>query len=340
MDKVAVVILNWNGQKHLEQFLPSVSLNSRGKGIKIVVADNNSSDSSVQFVKDKYPEVDVVELDDNYGYTGGYNRALKQIEAEYFVLLNSDVEVTENWLLPIVEHMDANPDVAAAMPKINSYNNKEYFEYAGAAGGYLDKYGFPFCRGRILSDIEKDNGQHDTIREIFWASGACFFVRSSLFFEAQGFDEEFFAHMEEIDLCWRLKRMGYKVVNVPQSVVYHVGGGTLPINTPFKMYLNYRNNLYLLQKNLPSAKLIPLIFVRLVLDGVSALVYLSRFSFGFFGAVFKAHIHFYVKLKKTHKSRSAFKKIASTNKVGQIYPHSMVFNFIVRKRRRFDQYTL
>lgn len=338
MIEVAIVILNWNGRKHLEQFLPSVVNYSNGDDYKVYVADNFSSDDSVAFLKENYPEIEIIELDGNYGYTGGYNRALKQIEAKYFVLLNSDVEVTENWLPPVIEYMNENPDVAAAMPKINSFSDKEYFEYAGAAGGYLDKYGFPFCRGRILFELEKDEGQHDTIKEIFWASGACYFVRSELFFAAQGFDEAFFAHMEEIDLCWRFKRMGYKVMNIPQSTVYHVGGGTLPINTPFKMYLNYRNNLFLLQKNLPSNKLIPILFFRMILDGMSALVYLSRFSFGFFGAVFKAHLHFYKRMFKTHKVRRAFKNIASTDIVSQIYPHSMVFNFIVRKRRKFEQY--
>ncbi len=339
MDKVAIVILNWNGKKHLEQFLPSVVLHSQGEGKRIIVADNFSSDDSIEFVKSSYPEIDIIQFDGNYGYTGGYNRALKQINAEYYVLLNSDVEVTSNWLNPVIEYMDNNQDVAAAMPKINSFVAKEYYEYAGAAGGYLDKYGFPFCRGRILSDIEKDEGQHDSNQEIFWASGACFFVRSSLFFKAEGFDEAFFAHMEEIDLCWRFKRMGYKVMSIPESKVYHVGGGTLPINTPFKMYLNYRNNLFLLQKNLPSNKLIPILIVRMLLDGLSAMVYLSRFSFGFFKAVLKAHLHFYRRLRKTHKARRKFKKIASTDEVSQIYPHSMVFNFIVRKRRKFDQYT-
>lgn len=338
MSKIAIVILNWNGKKHLEKFLPSVVEHSRGEDIRIIVADNFSSDDSVEYLKNSFLEVEIIRLDDNYGYTGGYNRALKQIDAEYFVLLNSDVEVTANWLSPVISYMESHQDVAAAMPKINSYTAKDYYEYAGAAGGYLDKYGFPFCRGRILFDIEKDEGQHDSIREIFWASGACLFVRSDLFFDVHGFDEGFFAHMEEIDLCWRFKRMGYKVMSIPESKVYHVGGGTLPINTPFKMYLNYRNNLFLLQKNLPSNKLIPILFLRMVLDGVSAMVYLSRFSFGFFGAVLKAHLHFYLRLRKTHKTRREFKKIASTDKVGQIYPHSMVFNFIVRRQRKFEQY--
>ncbi len=338
MIKVAVVILNWNGRGHLEQFLPSVVKNSQGEGVSVIVADNNSSDDSVAFVRKNYSDIDIIQLDGNYGYTGGYNRALKQIDAEYFVLLNSDVEVTNNWLEPVISYMDSNPDVAAAMPKINSYHKKDMFEYAGAAGGYIDKYGFPFCRGRILFDIEKDNGQYNSVEEIFWASGACFFVRSEMFFEAGTFDESFFAHMEEIDLCWRFKRLGKKIVCVPDSLVYHVGGGTLPINTPFKMYLNYRNNLFLLQKNLSSGRLIPILTIRLILDGISALVYLGRFSFGFFFAVFKAHIHFYLRLFKTHRTRREFKKKALQESSGQIYSHSMVFNFIIRKKRRFNQY--
>lgn len=338
MSRVAIVILNWNGRGHLEEFLPSVVRYSKGADNEIVVADNFSTDDSVKFVRENYPSVRIIALDANYGYTGGYNRALQQIEAEIFVLLNSDVEVTENWLEPVISHFNTHKDVAAAMPKINSYLNKEMYEYAGAAGGFIDKYGFPFCRGRILSHIETDNGQHDTAIEIFWASGACLFVRSELFFKAGGLDEDFFAHMEEIDLCWRLKRMGHKVMSIPESLVYHLGGGTLPINTPFKIYLNYRNNLYLLLKNLPTAKLFPILFVRLLLDGVSALVYLSRFSFGFFAAVFKAHIHFYLNLPKTLIKRRQIKNFAPVDTVSGVYKQSMVFNFMLKGKKKFEQY--
>jgi GT2 family glycosyltransferase len=338
MNKVSVVILNFNGKNYLEKFLPNIIHYSAGEGIKVIVADNNSTDSSVEFLRQNYPHIELIILDKNYGYTGGYNKALAQIESEYYILLNSDVEVTSNWIEPVVKLMDEQKDIAAAMPKIKSYTDREYFEYAGASGGFIDKFGYPFCRGRLLFNIEKDEGQHNSIADIFWASGACYFIRSELFFKAGGFDDDFFAHMEEIDLCWRLKRMGYRIVVVPESEIYHVGGGTLPINTPRKMYLNYRNNLYLLIKNLPSDKLIPVLFSRMCLDGVSAMVYLAKFSFGFFWAVLKAHIHFDCHLRVSIQKRRQFKKQVISEKVDGIYPHSMVYNFLIRKKKVFNQY--
>jgi GT2 family glycosyltransferase len=338
MNKVAVVILNWNGQSFLEKFLPSVTSFSKNPGTKVVVADNCSTDNSVSFLEKNYPDVQVIQLDENYGYAGGYNNALAQLDAEYFVLLNSDVEVTEKWIEPVIEYMDANMQVAAAMPKIRAYNHKESFEYAGAAGGFIDRYGFPFCRGRILYMIEEDRGQYNTPLEIFWASGACMFVRASAYKEAGGLDADFFAHMEEIDLCWRLKRLGYAVYAVPESTVYHVGGGTLPNNNPRKLYLNYRNSLFLLQKNLSRRKLIPILFMRMILDGASALVYLSKFSFGFFWAVVRAHGRFYVSVFKTHRKRLEFNKKEKIKNVGQIYKRSMVFSFMIRRKYTFDRY--
>ncbi|MBN2486199.1 MAG: glycosyltransferase family 2 protein [Bacteroidales bacterium] len=340
MNKVAIVILNYNGKSFLEQFLPNVVRYSAGEGIQVIVADNNSTDGSTACLKESFPNVGMIELDKNYGYTGGYNKALEQVKSEYFVLLNSDVEVTPGWLEPVIEYLDQHGEAAAAMPKIKSYSEKEYFEYAGASGGYIDKYGYPFCRGRVLSKIEKDEGQHNTITDIFWASGACLFVRSELFFAAGGFDDDFFAHMEEIDLCWRLKRMGYRVVAIPQSEIYHVGGGTLPINTPRKMYLNYRNNLYLLVKNLPKGKLFPVLFVRMCLDGASAMVYLSKFSFGFFWSVIKAHLHFYCHLRVSNRKRKEFRKKVKTEEISGIYPQSMVYSFLVRKKLVFSEYKL
>ncbi len=337
MGKSAIVILNWNGRNHLEKFLPSVIENTKGEGVRIIIADNGSTDNSIVFLKEKYPQVEIMVFDANYGYTGGYNRALDQIDADYYVLLNSDVEVTAGWLHTILDYMDSHPDVAAAMPKLLAYDNKQEFEYAGAAGGFIDIYGYPFCRGRVLSKVEMDQGQYNDNTEIFWASGACLFVRASAFRSAGKFDEKFFAHMEEIDLCWRLKRMGYKIMVIPSSVVYHVGGGTLPNNNPVKLYLNYRNNLFLLQKNLSRSRLIPIIFVRLVLDGTSALVYLAKFSFGFFWAVFKAHLHFYCNIFATHRKRREFARLVKAEEVGQIYKHSMVFNFIVRKNRTYNE---
>jgi len=338
MNKISVVILNYNGKKYLDQFLPDVIKFSSGEGVRIIVADNASTDDSVSFLQHNFPKVELIILDKNYGYTGGYNRALEQIASEYFILLNSDVEVTPGWIQPVLNYMESNKDVAAAMPKIKSFADKNSFEYAGASGGFIDKYGYPFCRGRLLYSIEKDNGQHNSITDIFWASGACFFVRAELFFKAGAFDDDFFAHMEEIDLCWKLKRMGHRIVVVPESEIYHVGGGTLPINTPRKMYLNYRNNLYLLIKNLPGKKLLPLLFLRMCLDGVSAMVYLSKFSFGFFWAVVKAHIHFNCHIRRSFKKRNKFLPQVKIENVGEIYPHSMVYNFLVRKKKNFDEY--
>lgn len=340
MDKVSVIILNYNGVNHLRQFLPSVISNSKETGVKIIVADNASTDGSVIFMKEHYPDIRLIELPSNTGYTGGYNNCLQLIESEYYVLLNSDVEVTPGWITPVIDYLDANPDVAAAMPKILAFNEKNTFEYAGASGGFIDKFGYPFCRGRILYHVENDLGQYNSIRDIFWASGACFFVRASLFHKAGGFDNDFFAHMEEIDLCWRFSRMGYRNVIIPESTVYHVGGGTLPINTPFKMYLNYRNNLFLLHKNLPGRKLIPVILTRLLLDGASAMVYLSKFSFGFFRAVFRAHRHFYASLLKTHKKRGGIKELGRSAASKTIYNGSMVFQFMVLGKKTFDRYRL
>jgi GT2 family glycosyltransferase len=338
MNKLAVVILNWNGKDFLQKFLPSVTSNTIGLGYGIVVADNNSTDDSIEFLKEHYPSIKIIQLDNNYGYADGYNKALQEIESEYYVLLNSDVEVTPGWIDPVLEYMDQHKEVAAAMPKILAYNNKQNFEYAGAAGGFIDKYGFPFCRGRILYNIEEDKGQYNIPTEVFWASGACMFIRASAFKEAGGFDADFFAHMEEIDLCWRLKRLAYSVFVIPQSTVYHVGGGTLPNNNPRKLYLNYRNSLFLLQKNLSSFALLPILVMRMVLDGASAIVYLSKFSFAFFWAVIRAHVRFYLSVFKTHKKRARFKKQEKLRKVGHIYQRSVVFSFLIRKKLTFDRY--
>lgn len=336
MSKVSVIILNYNGKEHLKEFLPSVISNTPEELADVIVADNNSSDDSIPFLTENYKSVRIIQMDSNTGYAGGYNEALKQVDAEYFVLLNSDVEVTSGWLNPIISYLDEHDDVAAAMPKIRAYKNREYFEYAGACGGFIDRYGYPFCRGRVLYEIEEDTGQYDTIKDIFWASGACFVVKAELFRKAGGFDMDFFAHMEEIDLCWRLKSMGFRIVVVPESLVYHLGGGTLPINTPRKIFLNYRNSLFLLQKNLSRRKLIPILFVRLSLDGASALVYLTKFSFGFFGAVIKAHWQFYMKLFSTHRKRNKVKKLAVIDSVSETYPKSVVFSFMIKKKKLFS----
>ncbi len=332
--KVAVVILNWNGQKHLEMFLPSVVAHSAIEGVGIYVADNGSTDNSVEFLKLEYPQINLIILDKNYGYTGGYNRALAQIDAEYFVLLNSDVEVTPNWIEPIIQFMDKDKKVAACQPKILSYSNREYFEYAGAAGGFIDKYGYPFCRGRILNSFEKDEGQYNDTAEIFWATGACLFVRADLFKLTGGLDDNFFAHMEEIDLCWRLKNMGYKIYYLSSSTVYHLGGGSLSNNSPKKLYLNYRNNLFLLHKNLPIKRKFIIIFARLILDGFSALVYLISFKFAFFTAVFNAHVGFYSYLINNKGSKNDM--INNINH-SEIYKHSIIKAFFIQRIRKFTQ---
>ncbi|NPA45270.1 MAG: glycosyltransferase family 2 protein [Chlorobi bacterium] len=333
--KTAIVILNWNGQKFLKKFLPSVIKYSEGSENEVIVADNGSTDNSVKLLKEKFPEVKLILFNKNYGFTGGYNKALKQIDAEYFVLLNSDVEVTQNWIQPIISMMDADKNIAAAMPKIISYEKQCSFEYAGAAGGYIDKFGYPFCRGRIIDTIEEDVGQYDTIKEIFWASGAAMFIRADLYKKTGGLDNDFFAHMEEIDLCWRLKNMEYKIVVNPKSVVYHVGGGTLPNNTPYKIYLNYRNNLFLLLKNLPKQKVIPIIFSRLVLDGLSGIVYLANFKFKYFLSVIKAHFSFYSSIRKMLRKRD--NNINSKQNHKEIYNKSIVFSYFLNKKNTFDK---
>ena len=335
--KIAIVILNWNGKKHLEKFLPSVIKHSKSDQIKLYVADNGSSDDSVHFIQNSFPEIELVLLDKNYGFAGGYNKALAKIQAEYYVILNSDVEVTENWVFPIIDKMDADQLVAAAMPKIKSYHNKEYFEYAGAAGGFIDKFGYPFCRGRILDTIEKDEGQYNQELEIFWASGACMFIRSKVYHQQKGFDDDFFAHMEEIDLCWRIKNTGLKIMYYSDSEVFHLGGGALPNNSPQKLYLNFRNNLFLLYKNLPSNNRFVIVFIRMVLDGASAMVYLSRFSGSFFFAVIKAHFSFYASIKKLKAKRKLQMNINNKYLHSEIYKHSILYSYFVDKIRTYSK---
>ena len=276
MKKISVVILNWNGVGMLQKFLPKVVEYSVNQGVEICVADNASNDESVSYLQANFPNVRLIVLDKNYGFAEGYNRALEQVEAEYVVLLNSDVEVTPHWLEPLVEYMDAHPEVAACQPKIRSERNKEYFEYAGAAGGYLDKYGYPFCRGRIFDVVEKDEGQYDTVSSVFWATGAALFIRLKDYWEAGGLDGRFFAHMEEIDLCWRLRSRGRGIVCIPQSVVYHVGAATLKRENPRKTFLNFRNNLLMLYKNLPEKELKKVMFIRGLLDWVATFVFLLK----------------------------------------------------------------
>ncbi|TRX42915.1 glycosyltransferase family 2 protein [Flavobacterium restrictum] len=302
--KIAVVILNWNGTKLLEQFLPSIVQFS--PEADIYVADNASTDNSIAFVKVNFPTVKIVENNHNLGFAGGYNAALQHIDAEIFALVNSDVEVTENWLKPILETFKKEPKTAIIQPKILDYKRKEYFEYAGAAGGFIDKYGFPFCRGRVFETLEKDNGQYDDYREIFWASGACFFIRSWVYKELNGFDVDFFAHQEEIDLCWRTFNKGYAVKYEFQSVVYHVGGATLDQGNPKKTFLNFRNSLFMLTKNLPKSSLYTTLFIRMVLDGVAGIHFLGQGKFKHSLAILKAHGAFYKNFNHHYAKRSSF----------------------------------
>ena len=276
MKKVSVVILNWNGAGMLRKFLPGVVEHSQGEGVEICVADNASTDDSRELLRKEFPGVRLIELAENYGFAEGYNRAFQQVEAEYVVLLNSDVEVTPGWLLPLCTYMDAHPETAACQPKLRSERNKECFEYAGAAGGYLDIYGYPFCRGRIFDVVEEDKGQYDSVASVFWASGAALFIRLKDYREVGGLDGRFFAHMEEIDLCWRLGSRGRGLVCVPQSVVYHVGAATLKKESPRKTFLNFRNNLLMLYKNLPEAELKRVLCVRGFLDYVAAAVFFLK----------------------------------------------------------------
>ncbi len=274
LPKVAIVILNWNGKHFLERFLQLLISRTPEEYAQIIVADNGSADGSVEYLHNHFPDLRLIVLPENSGYTGGYNRALGQIEAQYYVLLNSDVEVLEGWLPPLVRAMDSHQEIGVCMPKILSWTKPSHFEYAGASGGFIDRYGFPFCRGRILSHIEEDKGQYDNPVPVFWASGTCMMVRSELYHRLGGLDNAFFAHMEEIDFCWRVKNAGFKVMCIPASVVYHYGGGTLAMGSPKKTFYNFRNNLIMLYKNLPKNRLLPVFSLRLIYDIVAALRFL------------------------------------------------------------------
>ncbi|MGN6645477.1 MAG: glycosyltransferase family 2 protein [Cytophaga sp.] len=298
----AIVILNWNGRKQLQTFLPSVV--SYSPGAEVIVADNASTDDSISWVQKNFPSVRIISLAQNLGYAGGYNEALKFVDADFLVLVNSDVEVTEHWLEPMITALQTNEKIAACQPKILSYQEKEFFEYAGAAGGFIDQYGIPFCKGRILNSIEKDEQQYNQQDLIFWASGACICIRNSVFKNAGGFDSDFFAHMEEIDLCWTIHRMGYDIAYIPSSTVYHVGAATLKKENPKKTFLNFRNSLWMLQKHLPADKLFLILFIRMCLDGLAALHYLSRGQWRQFAAVFNAHMSFYFSSKNKGKRKA------------------------------------
>ena len=332
--RIAVVILNWNGRKFLSQFLPVV-VNNTAPGVEIIVADNGSTDDSLQFLEDHFPGVRTIILDANYGFAGGYNRALKQVDTDYYVLLNSDVEVTPGWLDPMTRLLEKNKTIAACQPKILSYTHRDQFEYAGAAGGWLDTYGYPFSKGRVFDVCEKDNGQYDQEEPIFWASGACLFIRSMVFHQSGGFDEYFFAHQEEIDLCWRMQLAGHRIFSCPSSVVYHVGGGTLPKGRSLKTYLNFRNNRIMMSKNLPWQKKIWLMPARNFLDAVSAWKGLLTGDAGYFVTVVRAQMGF-LKWWLFKKKQSVFPP-SKGGHPGGLFRGNIAWQYFIKKKRLFSE---
>ena len=329
MKKIAVVILNWNGAKLLEQFLPSVV--DYSNEANIYVADNASTDNSIAIIKLQFPTIKIIQNTGNFGFATGYNVALDQVEEEYYALVNSDIEVTANWLTPILSIFGNESNIAIIQPKILDYKSKEYFEYAGAAGGFIDKYGYPFCRGRIFETIEKDTHQYDDEREIFWASGACFFIRKEIFRKLNGFDDDFFAHQEEIDLCWRAFNLGYKAKYTSQSVVYHIGGATLNESNPKKTFLNFRNSLLMLTKNLPENKLVPILFARLLLDGLAGIQFIFKGKFIHCWAILKAHFHFYHLINKTLKKRKG------TQSNSYYHSKNIVYSYFLKNGTIFEK---
>jgi GT2 family glycosyltransferase len=327
--KIAVIILNWNGTKLLEQFLPSIVQYS--PEADIYVADNASTDDSVSYLKAFFPTIKIIQNNSNLGFAEGYNEALKQVDSEIYALVNSDIEVTENWLKPIIETFENEPKTAIIQPKLLDFKRKEYFEYAGAAGGFIDKFGYAYCRGRVFETLEKDNGQYNDNCNIFWASGACFFIRSSIYKELKGFDSDFFAHQEEIDLCWRVFNKGHLIKYNSQSVVYHVGGATLQQGNPKKTFLNFRNSLLMLLKNLPKNDLYWILFCRLILDGIAGIQFLFQGKFKHFIAILKAHFSFYSLYSVHYKKRDIFQ----SEKYYKI--KSIVFQYYAKAGKIFEK---
>ena len=337
MAKVAIVILNWNGQKMLAKYLPNVIEYSR-QDAEIWVADNSSSDGSMHLLETQFPQVKTIVLEQNFGFAEGYNRALKQIDAAYYVLLNSDVEVSHHWLTPLIEFMDSHQQVAACQPKLLAEYDKDSFEYAGACGGFLDKYGYPFCRGRIFDTVERDNGQYDYQQEILWATGACMMIRSKDYWTAGGLDGRFFAHNEEIDLCWRLRLMGRKIYCIPESEVYHVGGGTLPKSNPMKTYLNFRNNLTMLYKNLSDTELSHVMRMRRFLDYLAAFetLVLNR-NWGDFKAIFKARRACKAWKHEFDEDRRKIQASRVKEEIPQVYNLSIIWQYYAKGKKLFSQ---
>ncbi len=331
MSVTKVVILNWNGEENLSRFLPSVVAGTPPE-VGIVVADNGSTDGSLAFLRNEYPSVKLITLDQNYGFAEGYNRALREVEADYYILLNSDVQTPEGWCGPLIDILERHPKLAAVAPKLLSYADYSMFEYAGAAGGFIDSLGYPFCRGRILGTVESDRGQYDDAREVFWATGACFACRAEVFRELGGFDNAFFAHQEEIDLCWRMQLAGYRIAVEPRSTVYHLGAGTLPPSAK-KLYYNYRNNLAMLYKNLPAGRMQLIIFTRILLNGLSAAVYYMKGERENYEAVGQAHSDFRAMRRRGWSEKR--RHIQSTRKAvpTQVYHGSIVLRYLFGKRR-------
>lgn len=337
MDKTAIVILNWNGKEMLKRFLPNVLEYSR-QDATVYVADNASTDGSVDMLKTLFPKVRIVTLDKNWGFAEGYNKAFEQIEAEYYVLLNSDVEVSHHWLTPLTEFMDNHPEVAACQPKLLSERNKDVFEYAGACGGFIDKFGYPFCRGRVFDTVENDDGQYDYVMEVFWATGACMVIRAEDYKKAGGLDGRFFAHNEEIDLCWRLRLAGRKIYCVPDSIVYHVGGGTLPKNNPMKTYLNFRNNLTMLYKNLPEHNLRRVMRMRLILDYVAAFQALASGRIGDFKAIIRGRRDFKKWLPEYREKRTEIQKRRISDGIVDVCCFSILWQYYVKGKKTFADF--
>lgn len=336
MPRVAIVILNYNGITLLQKYLPTVVQHHGQKNIYII--DNASTDESVAWIQKNFSEITIVQNTHNYGFARGYNEGLKHIDADYYVLMNNDIRTTENWLSPIIEWMEKNREVAVCMPKLLDDKNPAMFEYAGACGGFLDILGYPFCKGRIFLSIEKDEHQYDEVSEIFWATGACMIIKSDIFKLVGGFDDDFFAHMEEIDLCWRIKNIGFKVYVYPHSVVYHLGGGTLNKINPYKTYLNFRNSLLTLLKNHSSNTLILKIFLRLLLDGIAGMKFLLEGNGKHTISVIKAHVYFYTHLKRFWNKRKQFEKTHSIKYVFHpIYNGSIVYQHYFRGKKRYSQ---
>jgi GT2 family glycosyltransferase len=334
---LAVVILNWNGSEYLQKFLPPLIERTTLPGVEIVVADNGSTDNSVNLLKNDFPSVRLITLDKNYGFASGYNKALSRIDSDYFVLLNSDVEVARDWLQPMLQYMNEHSDTAACQPKIRSYSRRNCFEHAGAAGGFIDRFAYPFCRGRIFATVERDNGQYDSVADIFWATGACLFIRAGDFRAAGGFDDDFFAHMEEIDLCWRLKNRGKKIACIPESVVYHVGGGTLDMENPRKTYLNFRNSLLLLYKNLPEKQLKKTLVVRCLLDYMAALQFAASGKLQNAKSILKARRDYKQMRRNFIEKRKENLKNTTSGAYSQLFPKSIVFQYYLRKKKYYTE---